>query len=337
MKAFYTALSTLTLFATAAFGQINCPPNLPLTLVGNTEYCIGTSGSELSIQQNYDGYEWLPTTETTQNVLLTAGNYQVVVTHYTGCTDTLAFEVQQVSNPPQPTVTANGPTEFCLGESVTLSGPEGYPYYEWNSGSVSESITVYENGTFVLSIEDWLGCVSSSNSITVIVNPLPVAMFSPDVNGYDVEFNNLSTNATSYEWSFGDGATSTDFEPSHGYTLDGAVDMYLVATNDCGNDTSFLNLASVSIQDVEPFDHLKLFPVPTTGQLNYQLSEQCIDNDLAIHVYETTGRLVLTFTESSFVANRTGRLDLASLVAGTYLVQFQSGKNKTIRKVQLVR
>ena len=40
--------------------------------------------------------------------------------------------------------------------------------------------------------------------------------------------------------------------------------MYLVAENECGTDTAFLNLASVSIDEVETFSELSLFPNPSS-------------------------------------------------------------------------
>ena len=55
--------------------------------------------------------------------------------------------------------------------------------------------------------------------------PLPNAEFVGDVTtGYaplTVNFTNLSTNANSYEWIFGDGGTSTQFAPTHLYTSEG--------------------------------------------------------------------------------------------------------------------
>jgi hypothetical protein len=314
--------------------QVNCPPNLPLTLLGNTSYCIGTNGSELSIEESYVGYEWLPTTEVGQSVLLTAGSYQVVVTHYTGCTDTLDFEVEQVSNPPQPTVTASGPTEFCEGESVTLSGPAGYPYYEWSSGSISESITVYESGTFVLSIEDWIGCVSASNTIEVIVNPYPTAAFSPYLNMFDVSFNNLSLDANSYQWNFGDGSTSTDFEPTHTFNLNGTAEMYLVAENDCGTDTAFLDLTSVGIQPISSFESVRLYPNPATERLTVEVESQ-ISDDLNIEVFDLAGKRVFGLSEYCQVGLKKVAVPVEGLPSGIYVVSISQGVYTSRRSVHV--
>ena len=273
------------------FAQVNCPANLPLTLLGNTDYCIGSPGAELSVNETYDGYEWLPTAETNQNTVLTAGNYQVVVTHYTGCTDTISFEVAQVSNPPQPTIDASGPIQFCQGESVVLSVPTWYPYYEWSSGSVSDEITAFESGTYNVSIEDWIGCSSSSNSIQVIVDPLPTAAFSPNLNLFDIQFNNLSYDATDYEWSFGDGTISTDFEPTHIYPTGGVLPMYLVASNNCGSDTAFLELQSVGIDEQSDLFNYKVYPNPSKGSFFIEMNQEQ-RFPVQVLIYSTTGQLV---------------------------------------------
>lgn len=310
------------------YAQINCPENLPMTLVGNTEYCVGSVGSQLSIPEVYDGYEWLPTSETSQDVTLTAGNYEAVVTHYTGCTDTIAFTVQQVPNPPQPSITANGAIEFCDGDSVILAGPDGYPYYEWSSGSVTQSVTVYQTGNYILSIRDWLGCESSSNLTTVVVNPLPNAAFSPDLEMFDIEFNNLSTNAMDYEWNFGDGITSTDFEPSHTYTTDGTLDMYLIASNNCGSDTAYFSLTSVGVEENNEQTY-SLYPNPVSDILFIQPTAKT-ERIRQIAFIALDGRVV-----QSFNGNR-NNVSVRQLPTGLYIVEIitEKGTSNELIRIQ---
>jgi PKD repeat protein len=70
-------------------------------------------------------------------------------------------------------------------------------------------------------------------------NP-PVADFTyapaePRV-GDTVTFTDMSSNTpTSWAWDFGDGATSTDQNPTHAYAADGDYTVTLVATNDYGS------------------------------------------------------------------------------------------------------
>lgn len=58
-------------------------------------------------------------------------------------------------------------------------------------------------------------------------------------NHLEVSFTNYSQNATSYEWDFGDGQTSTETDPTHVYAEAGIYDVVLVAKNDEGMSKSF--------------------------------------------------------------------------------------------------
>ena len=69
--------------------------------------------------------------------------------------------------------------------------------------------------------------------------PLPTAGFT--VTGGDciapceVTFTNTSINATSYQWNFGDGTTSTEQSPKHTYQKGGYYTVVLKATGPGGN------------------------------------------------------------------------------------------------------
>jgi Zn-dependent metalloprotease len=64
-----------------------------------------------------------------------------------------------------------------------------------------------------------------------------------------VQFQNLSTNANTFKWYFGDGSTSTLTNPSHLYSGAGVYDVKLVAySTSCGNDSitkySYINIST---------------------------------------------------------------------------------------------
>jgi PKD repeat protein len=78
----------------------------------------------------------------------------------------------------------------------------------------------------------------------------PVTSYTEDdtsiTEGGTVNFTNTSTGATSYLWSFGDGATSTSTSPSHDYDSAGSFQPYLDATNSCGTVRYYGNLITVT-------------------------------------------------------------------------------------------
>jgi PGF-pre-PGF domain-containing protein len=89
-----------------------------------------------------------------------------------------------------------------------------------------------------LNINDYLPLVSKSERLQRIN---PVANFSINVtNGYtplDVKFTDLSQNATSWSWDFGDGNNSTEQNPIHTYSAAGNYTVHLTVSNTNGTDS----------------------------------------------------------------------------------------------------
>jgi PKD repeat protein/sugar lactone lactonase YvrE len=87
----------------------------------------------------------------------------------------------------------------------------------------------------------------------VVVVPAPVADFtwtpSDPVAGQPVTFQDASTGPpTEWAWTFGDGATSAEENPTHTFAGDGAFDVGLAVTNSSGTDavTKTVTVAPVS-------------------------------------------------------------------------------------------
>ena len=94
--------------------------------------------------------------------------------------------------------------------------------------------------TFILIFFAALALSSSCNKGDNTSNK-PSAKFS--ISGYElptpctITFINTSSNATSYLWNFGDGATSTQFNPTHTYTFNGSYLLKLKITGPNGVDS----------------------------------------------------------------------------------------------------
>lgn len=97
---------------------------------------------------------------------------------------------------------------------------------------------------------------NDSKSTSITVNNIPVtADFSGDITTFCeapavINFTNLSTNALSYLWDFGDGSTSTQFNPTHTYNALGTYSVTLTAdAGVCGNAVhpiaSYINIGAL--------------------------------------------------------------------------------------------
>jgi gliding motility-associated-like protein len=75
----------------------------------------------------------------------------------------------------------------------------------------------------------------TSKYFTITVYPIPTANFSwapnPPLENTPTRFRNLSSGATRYLWTFGDGESSTAFEPVHQYNTKGTFQATLYAYN----------------------------------------------------------------------------------------------------------
>ena len=76
--------------------------------------------------------------------------------------------------------------------------------------------------------------------------------FAPtEITEYDeVTFTNASTNADTYAWDFGDGASSTDENPVHVYKASGMYTVKLVASNADGNNEA---TESITVNDLHNY------------------------------------------------------------------------------------
>lgn len=69
-----------------------------------------------------------------------------------------------------------------------------------------------------------------------------------DGDSYTVDFTNISTSATDYLWDFGDGAKSTDSNPSHAYAAYGTYSVNLSAKDKLG----VINTKKIEITITKP-------------------------------------------------------------------------------------
>jgi hypothetical protein len=115
-----------------------------------------------------------------QNVSLAnaaAGIYEANLTYtttYGGSNYTSSKTIfATVNAKPVATISASGPTTFCVGASVTLTASAGSSYV-WSTGATTPSIVVTSSGSYTVQVTNTSGCQSlSSSPTTVTVNPKP--------------------------------------------------------------------------------------------------------------------------------------------------------------------
>ena len=72
-----------------------------------------------------------------------------------------------------------GKKTFCDGDSLRLDGGTGmFASYRWSTGDTTPRITVRKSGRYKVTVTTFDGCTGGADSITVTVNPRPVALIT---------------------------------------------------------------------------------------------------------------------------------------------------------------
>jgi gliding motility-associated-like protein len=233
----------------------------PLTVtITNTSTTGGTynwtfTGATPSSSTSYNPGSVTFSTPGTQYIRLTVNKF--------GCSNTKTDSVY-VEDLPVVNFTTS-PSNGCTPLNVVLTNTSpnvpGYTYiWNYGNGNVDTSYTPTSPQTYVnsggasitytvtLTVIAQTGCKDSlKRFITVSPLPKPNFLIVDDTIclNQSLQLTNTSTGASSYQWHFGDGNTSTQVNPTHFYTQPGDYLVKLVATSGIGCTDSISKMVHV--------------------------------------------------------------------------------------------
>lgn len=286
-----------------------------INISGDSTLCEGGTVS-LSVNNPLSTYIWSNGVSNNTITVDSAGVYTVTVTSL-GCSSSASVLVVEYPNPSVPTGTEVG---GCEGEIITLEAGV-WLAYQWSTGETSPSIQVTQAGNYSVTIYNQYLC-SSSYNIGVYFNPLAVAGFTYAIDEGNVQFTSTSQNETagSYQWHFGDGASSGQQNPLHSYALSGTYNASLTVSNDCGDDTYTESLTiSLSDEENEMLKAIQLFPNPANEQV--QLIFPANHSFVQWSLKDVNGRVVMS---ESIQAQASLQINLEDLASGSYFIQLIS-------------
>ena len=166
----------------------------------------------------------------TYHVYSSPGVYTVTlnVENIFGCVETVTQQVTIEANGLSGTINVNPGNEVCEGDSVILTAPLA-DTYEWSTGVQTSTITVFDAGSYEVTIYDALGCGYTPPQVVIDLIPLPQGQITAvEYNEFgqptDYFYNNYETcfgddvyleitdnpNYT-YSWSTGESSTDISF------------------------------------------------------------------------------------------------------------------------------
>jgi len=153
----------------------------------------------------------------------------------------------------------------------------------------------------------------------------PVADFSYTQSGSSFDFSNLSVNATSYWWGFGDGDTSIVENPHHNFIgLVGETFSVKLKAEKCGllsekNDTVTVVLGVEELSESK----VNLYPNPSCNSIVVEIESPNPNHDVQIRVFDLNGKLVF----KKMVQNNQVVFSVSNFPVGmyTYIIGDNSG------------
>ena len=167
-------------------------------------------------------------------------------------------------------------------------------------------------------------CGQGPNSDTIIIDiAVPVAAFNSSTEALKVTFNNISENADTFLWDFGDGSSSEEMNPVHTYLSPAEYNVLLIAYKSACSDTASA-LFTVDAENVDESNagQLSIYPNPagpllTIDNLNY--------GTYIIEIYNLPGNQVY---KKEIINQAASLLDISALPNGIYFLRVQSANER---------
>jgi len=300
-------------------------------------YARPIKGGTYSVTYSADGY-------LSQTVQITISDHQKVVQN-------IELIAQR---PPKPDFTTDE-TTVPVHTQVTFTDQSLYAPAAWKwyfEGGTPETSTkqnptvLYEAaGRFdvKLVVENSFGKDSlvKDNYMNIILPELPLANFAADSTeikeGNMVHFDDLSENATAWEWYFEGGApeTSTEQNPIVVYENEGTFDVKLTVTNEFGSDEmlkeSYITVRPDTVTVVElPGFKIKIFPNPVS-----QESAITIEADVLLYKIELIN-LPGAIVKTAYPQVASYVFSVSGIEPGFYLMRVETAKGGFVTKVRIL-
>ena len=144
-----------------------------------------------------------------------------------------------------------------------------------------------------------------------------------------IELENISTGASGYYWTFGNGDTSDESDPAYTYSESGIYSIQLTtfsADGNCSDQTSVeIDVLLVSVDELGWTG--AVYPNPTHGRVIFESTEEI----LGLQVLSLSGQVVRTATPNT----PRFAMDTSSLTEGVYVVKIETPTGtKTVKLVR---
>ncbi len=253
-----------------------------------------------------------------------SGTYTITLTISNGMDNEDEIKTDYVTISILEAPTAVSDAEGCVEETFTLTAISDNTLFWFDENGnlldtgdpfVTPPLSI--NTTYQVAdalINDNDTCISEKLPLTVFLSE---ANFEFSPNELTVSFTDISTNATSWDWKFGDGNSSTQQNPVHTYTDNGIYQVELSINNKLCTIIFEVNLTTVGISETFENGGIDILPNPAN---NSTLIKSGIDfpEKSIIQLVGIDGRILIE--KRLELSDNTVELDLKNINSGIYSI-----------------
>lgn len=314
-------------------------PQPIVSAVGSSSACAGVNVTLQVLPLGYVNYKWSNGGWGQTKTFTTTGNYNVEVTDLLGCKATSNSVQVTIWDPPNPVVTAMGPTAYCEGSTGSyLTTLPGYNY-KWMkgnatvSGATNQNYTPTGSGNYKAKITDTHGCSKTSSagvSVTVNKNPTASISIGGGTNICNGQSRTLTANGGSgsqYQWKKNGSTISGATGKTYVTSVAGSFSCMITNTFNCSALSNTITTTTNCKEDGSGTGDAQsvswlVYPNPASDALHVQLNLENSESGVcAIEIRNLLGEVILKRDDSysGYKLSSDFNLDPA-LPSGVYFV-----------------
>lgn len=222
------------------------------------------------------------------------------------------------------------------GSIFNLIDSNGLIFDSISAGSDTIIFNNLNAGIYNLSTNDSNSCSLNNQDVLITQPDELISLFSYisdtvylDSSGsLNVLFRNNSINALYYEWDFGDGTTSNDFNTNHVYSNPGVYEIKLTAKSDSLG--TCIDIYQKDLTIINPLLSTGIYNINIKNNISQVGNNLKISNNLncfhKIELIDLSGKLKI----SNKFRND---IDVSDLSEGIYIIRFSNNKTSIVNKI----
>jgi hypothetical protein len=245
-----------------------------------------------------------------------------------------------INNLPDNSLSLNGTTEICEGDSTIISANANAADYEWYlieeayRLDTTQSFSVSKSGSYFVRLTNEYGCVNYSDTLEFTLYPLPDIDLGADTAIANDQSIVIGTedNFMSYLWNTGATKAKITVEGTIG---EGSYE-YWLKVNDgyCENsDTIVITVEQTTgLENLFSSAEIKLYPNPAKEFINIEMNT-VLREDLIVEMRNSAGMLIwqkVYKQNTSFIKDK---IRLKNYPKGLYFLNFINKNSQLSRKI----